>query len=88
VRHVSNTALLSKKKQALCDGEEGEKHTPPIQSHYFSFSNTHTIISHHHRWKTEKKSQDADAGEGWWNGNIENESFSSSAERSFVGFVE
>jgi hypothetical protein len=41
-------------------------HTPPP-----------TIISHHHRWKTEKKSQDARMPGPRWN---ENESFSSSAE--------
>lgn len=52
------------REEEAVDDEAAAHYTPPIQSHYFSFSNTHThtgaIISHHHRrWKTEKKSQDA-----------------------------
>jgi hypothetical protein len=65
------------------------ENTPPIQSHYFSFSNTHThtnniTSSSVENW--EKITRRADAGEVFgarWNGKaFENESFSSSAEKS------
>lgn len=38
-------AKRKKKLRALCDKEESES-SPPIQSHYFSFSNTHTYTQH------------------------------------------
>lgn len=63
VRRVSNTTLLEQEETGIMRVERGRAST----HHQFKAITlvflTHTlppiIISHHHRWKTEKKSQDA-----------------------------
>lgn len=63
MRRVSNTTLLEQEETGIMRVERGRAST----HHQFKAITlvflTHTlppiIISHHHRWKTEKKSQDA-----------------------------